>query len=114
MRVLLLYAASPEARRLTYQGGWPKHFVRHPRFECLPVNVLSRFRRVPRRQFDAVVILHSVFSNGCYLLEPRVLVPPRAISARTMKMIEQSAGNLKKGRASAPIDDKQRAQLKMR
>jgi hypothetical protein len=39
----------------------------------------------------------KALSNGCYVLEPRVLVPPRVISARTMKMIEQSAGNLKKG-----------------
>jgi len=46
----------------------------------------------------------KAFSNGAYLLEPRVLVPPEAISARVMKMIEQSAANLKKGRASAPID----------
>ncbi len=47
----------------------------------------------------------KAFSNGAYLLEPRVLVPLQPISARTMKMIEQSAANLKKGRASAPIDD---------
>jgi hypothetical protein len=67
MKVLLLHAASPEASRLSYQSGWPKHFLRHPRFECLPVNVLSRFRGVPRKPFDAVVVLHSVFSNGCYL-----------------------------------------------
>jgi hypothetical protein len=46
----------------------------------------------------------KALSNGAYLLEPRVLVPPAAISARTMKMIEQSAANLKKGRASAPIN----------
>ena len=46
----------------------------------------------------------KAFSNGAYLLEPRVLVPPEAISARVMKMIEQSAANLKKGRTSAPID----------
>jgi hypothetical protein len=46
----------------------------------------------------------KALSNGCYVLEPRVLVPPHAISARTMKMIEQSAANLKKGRASAPIN----------
>ena len=32
------------------------------------------------------------------------LVAAGLISARTMKMIEQSAANLKKGRASAPID----------
>ena len=38
------------------------------------------------------------------MLLPRILIPPRVISARTMKMIEQSAGNLKKGRASVPID----------
>jgi hypothetical protein len=46
----------------------------------------------------------KALSNGAYVLEPRVLVPPAAISARTMKMIERSAANLKKGRASAPID----------
>ena len=46
----------------------------------------------------------KALSNGAYVLEPRVLVPPQAISARTMKMIEQSVANLKKGRASAPID----------
>jgi len=46
----------------------------------------------------------KAFSNGAYLLQPRVLVPPEAISARVMKMIEQSAANLKKGRASTPID----------
>jgi hypothetical protein len=67
LRVALLYAESPESRRLTYQAGWPKHFMRHPRFDCDPVNVLSRVPRLPRRGLDAAVILHSVFSNGCYL-----------------------------------------------
>jgi len=46
----------------------------------------------------------KAFSNGAYLLEPRVLVPPEAISVRTMKMIDKSVANLKKGLASAPID----------
>jgi hypothetical protein len=46
----------------------------------------------------------KALSNGAYVLEPRVLVSPEAISARTMKMIEQSAVNLKRGRASVPID----------
>jgi hypothetical protein len=67
LRVLLLYAGSPESRRLSYQSGWPKHFVRHPRFECAPVDVLARRARLPRGRFDAVVLLHSVFSNACYL-----------------------------------------------
>jgi hypothetical protein len=34
--------------------------------------------------------------NGCFYLEPRVLVPPRAVSARTLKMLDRSAANLKK------------------
>jgi len=43
-------------------------------------------------------------SNGCYLLEPRVLVPPQAVPARTLKMLERSVAHLKNGMASAPID----------
>jgi hypothetical protein len=46
----------------------------------------------------------KALSNGCFLLEPRVLVPPQAISARSLKMLDKAAANLKKGLASAPID----------
>jgi hypothetical protein len=46
----------------------------------------------------------KALSNGGYLLEPRVLVPPQAISARSLKMLDKAAANLKKGLASAPID----------
>lgn len=46
----------------------------------------------------------KALSNGGYLLEPRVLVPPHAISARSLKMLNKSVANLKKGLASAPID----------
>src|SRR2546422_11363771 len=46
----------------------------------------------------------KAFSNGAYLLEPRVLVPLEAISARSMKMLDKSAANLKKGIVSAPIN----------
>lgn len=46
----------------------------------------------------------KALSNGCYVLEPRVLVPPHAISARSLKMLDKSVANLKKGLASAPID----------
>jgi len=38
------------------------------------------------------------------LLVPRVLVPAEAISARSLKMLDKSVANLKKGLASAPID----------
>jgi hypothetical protein len=46
----------------------------------------------------------KALSNGCYLLEPRVLVPPQAISSRSLKMLDKSVTHLKKGQASAPID----------
>ena len=46
----------------------------------------------------------KALSNGSYLLEPRVLVPPQAISARTLKMLDKSVAHLKKGKASEPID----------
>lgn len=46
----------------------------------------------------------KALSNGTYLLEPRVLVAPEALPARTRKMLEASVANLKKGVASVPID----------
>jgi hypothetical protein len=46
----------------------------------------------------------KALSNGCFLLEPRVLVSPDAIPARTRKMLEQSVSNLKRGVVSPPID----------
>lgn len=46
----------------------------------------------------------SVLSNGGYLLQPQALVPLDAIPARTRKMLDRSVAQLKRGRASAPID----------
>ena len=46
----------------------------------------------------------KALSNGCYVLEPRVLVPPHAISARSLKMLDKSVENLKMGLASATVD----------
>ena len=43
-------------------------------------------------------------SDGGYLLQPRVLVPPDAIPPRTLKMLERSVAQLKRGKASAPVD----------
>jgi len=45
-----------------------------------------------------------VLSNGSLVLEPRVLVDPEKIPARTLKMLESSVASLKKGEVSAPID----------
>jgi len=43
-------------------------------------------------------------SNGCYILEPRVLVPPHTVPARVRKMLDRSVSGLKKGLASPPVD----------
>ena len=45
-----------------------------------------------------------LLSNGSFVLEPRVLVDPEKIPARTLKMLESSVASLKKGEVSAPID----------
>ena len=61
-------------------------------------------RRVSLRHAKTKYFRVLALSNGSFLLEPRVLVPPQAVSARVLKMLDQSAGNLKKGLASPPID----------
>ena len=88
VRALLLYARFPENETLAYQQAWPRHFLAHRAFDCVPVNVLSvaenrrtRLRallRFPR--YDAVIILHSVFSNGRFL-QGRLLDAVRKIPA---------------------------------
>ena len=61
-------------------------------------------KRISLRNAKTKYFHVKAFSNGCYLLEPRVLVPPAAISPRSLKMLDKSAANLKKGLASTPID----------
>jgi hypothetical protein len=74
VRALLLHATSAQNATLSYQRGWPRHFLSHPGFECLALNVLGpRLGRlaapwqVRRAQVDAIVVLHSVFSNANHL-----------------------------------------------
>lgn len=43
-------------------------------------------------------------SNGSYMLEPRVVVPPDTLPVRTLKMLNLSVANLKKGKVTPPID----------
>ena len=43
-------------------------------------------------------------SNGSFLVEPAVLVPMSAVPARTLRMIERSVANLRKGIVSDPVD----------
>ena len=46
----------------------------------------------------------SEMSNGIIVLEPRVLTAPFEISANTLKMMDQSVSNMKKGKASKAVD----------
>ena len=60
--------------------------------------------RISLRGAKAKYFHVKALSNGAYMLEPRILVPPDAIPAKTLKMLNRSVANLKKGKASAPID----------
>ena len=44
------------------------------------------------------------YKDGRIILEPRVLVKPFTISRRTLKMMDSSMKNLKKGSVSDPVD----------
>jgi len=71
-RVLLVYATSPENATFSYQQAWPRHFAAHPRFEVTPLDLgrtglghrLAAALAVRRWRGDAIVLLHSVFSNS--------------------------------------------------
>ena len=71
VRILLVYARDPGSATLSYQQGWPRAFLRHPRFRCAAVDLLNRGQRaramLSLRRVDAVVLLHSVFSNSRHL-----------------------------------------------
>ncbi|MEY4244014.1 MAG: hypothetical protein RLZZ245_1599 [Verrucomicrobiota bacterium] len=60
--------------------------------------------RISLRGANAKYFHVLALSNGSYMLEPRVLVPPDALPARTLKMLNRSVANLKKGKVSPPID----------
>ena len=61
-------------------------------------------KRISLRNAKTKYFHVQALSNGCFYLEPRVLVSPQAISARSLKMLDKSVANLKKGLASAPIN----------
>jgi len=77
IRTLLVYASSRRNQTLSYQLGWPRHFAKHPGFHCISLNVLDTGLWKSRQEhlwskwgrYDAVVLLHSVYSNSCHLSE---------------------------------------------
>jgi hypothetical protein len=80
LRLVVLYYSGSANATLSYQQGWPEHLARDLRFEVDRVNLARRgdrlaFRLGGRRRLngaDAIVMLHSVFSNECTL--PPVLL----------------------------------------
>ncbi len=71
--------------------------------ECYDVAADTK-KRINLRNAKTKYFHVKALSNGGYLLEPRVLVPPQAISARSLKMLDRSMSRLKKGQASTPVD----------
>jgi len=51
-------------------------------------------RRISLRSAKTKYFHVKELSNGCFYLEPRVLVSPQAISARSLMMLDKSAVNL--------------------
>jgi hypothetical protein len=73
-RVLVLYAQGRGTETLSYYYGWPRHFARDRRFDATLFNLAERRDRLrlalASRRADAVVLLHSVYSNEPYLRGP--------------------------------------------
>lgn len=74
LRLLVLVADGPGNATLSYQHGWPRHLSRDPRYECEVVKLQDRswlgrlgHASLRWRRYDAIVLLHSVFSNVCNL-----------------------------------------------
>lgn len=44
------------------------------------------------------------YKDGRVVLEPRVLVEPNSVSKKTLKMMDKSINNYKKGKVSKAID----------
>lgn len=71
IRIALLFVQSGENATLSYQHGWPRAFAESQTFDCTPINLagltfadrLAVARRLHTGNFDAIVLLHSVFSN---------------------------------------------------
>lgn len=75
LRLLVVYANEEATRSLSYQQGWPRAFASHPGVRATMLNLAARGYSAELRarwistwlRFDAVVLLHSVYSNACYL-----------------------------------------------
>jgi hypothetical protein len=71
LRLVVVFASGEANTTLAYQHGWPAQMARDGRFDVSAMNVATRFARQQLRwtsqrrldRADAIVLLHSVFSN---------------------------------------------------
>ena len=65
---------------------------------------LDSKHRITIRGSDFQYFQVKQYGDGHLELLPRVLVDPKEISGNTLKMMDESIANLKKGNVSAPIN----------
>jgi hypothetical protein len=84
LAALVLHARTPSSRTLSYQSGWPRQLAASNRLDATVVDVASRRGRIAllapglERRFEAVILLHSIFSNEL-ALQGRLLGRVRAL-----------------------------------
>jgi hypothetical protein len=77
-RIALLFNQSAENATLSYQHGWPRALLSSPWFDATPINLARRALgdkldvagQLATERYDAIVLLHSVFSNAQELRGP--------------------------------------------
>jgi hypothetical protein len=103
IRTLLLYAASDENATFSYQQTWPRGFLGHPRFDSTAINLAGRRAaarlaaeaRIRLWRGDAVVLLHSVFSNArtlsdrCFAAVQKLAVPKAFFIGNEYKLMPE-------------------------
>jgi hypothetical protein len=69
--ILLCYSNDKQNRSISYHYGWSNGFIEHPKFNCIRLNLAAprllnklALAKARSRSIDAVVILHSAFSNA--------------------------------------------------
>lgn len=78
IRVALLFAQDDSNVTLSYQHGWPRAFMESPLFDVLPFNFAGRslgarlamVAKIAASRVDAIVLLHSMYSNQNELRGP--------------------------------------------
>ena len=61
-------------------------------------------RRITLRDVNFDYFHIKQYKDGTIVLEPRVLVEPYTLSKKTLKMMDKSVSNYKKGKVSKAVD----------